>query len=66
MPAFGRAALSDADVAAVASYVRYLDAPRDRGGLSLWHLGPLAEGAVAWVVGVGALLVGLRKVGTDK
>jgi ubiquinol-cytochrome c reductase cytochrome c subunit len=66
MPAFGHAALSDDDVAAVAAYVRYLDAPRDRGGLSLWHLGPLAEGGVAWVVGIGVLLVALRKTGSDE
>lgn len=66
MPAFGAAALSDEDVASVIAYVRYLDDPRDVGGQPLWHLGPLAEGAVAWVAGIGFLLFALRRIGTDR
>jgi ubiquinol-cytochrome c reductase cytochrome c subunit len=47
MPAFGSAALTDAQLASVVTYVRYLDHPDDRGGRPLLHLGPVAEGAVA-------------------
>jgi quinol---cytochrome-c reductase cytochrome c subunit len=63
MPAFGDAALSDRDMAAVVAYVDYLDDPEDRGGQPLWHLGPMPEGAVAWVVGLGALLLVVRWIG---
>lgn len=66
MPVFGTAALTDDDVNAVVAYVRYLRAPADRGGNPLWHLGPLAEGGVAWVVGIGVLLLVLRWVGESE
>jgi ubiquinol-cytochrome c reductase cytochrome c subunit len=64
MPAFSTGTLSDADVNDIAAYVRYLRHPRDRGGLGLWHLGPFAEGLIAWVVGIGVLLLGLNWIGT--
>jgi ubiquinol-cytochrome c reductase cytochrome c subunit len=53
MPAFGSAALTDDQVADVVAYVRTLDHPEDRGGFGLSHVGPVAEGAVAF----GALAV---------
>ena len=56
MPVFGQAALSDRQVDAVVAYVQYLRHPDDRGGLSLGHLGPLPEGAVALVFGLGLLV----------
>ncbi len=64
MPAFGRAAVDDAQLQSLLRYVRYLDHPDDRGGTSLWHLGPLAEGAIAIVVGLGLLVVAVRWIGT--
>ena len=36
----------------------------DRGGAALWHLGPLAEGAVAVFVGLALLVVAVRWIGT--
>ncbi len=56
MPVFGTAALTDAQMASVVAYVRYLDNPRDRGGQPLWHLGPFAEGALALIALAGLLL----------
>ena len=64
MPAFGEAAITNRQLDDVVAYVRDLDHPNDRGGLPLWHAGPLAEGAVAIVLGLGALLVALRLIGT--
>lgn len=64
MPAFGRAALSDAQLQSLVRYVRYLDHSDNRGGDPLWHLGPLAEGAVAIVVGLGLLVLAVRWIGT--
>lgn len=63
MPVFGSAALSDGDVDSVVAYVKDLDRTSDRGGSGLGHLGPLAEGAVAWVVGVGLLMLAVRWIG---
>jgi ubiquinol-cytochrome c reductase cytochrome c subunit len=57
MPAFGEAALNDEELNDVVAYVEYLASPEDRGGQSLWHLGPLIEGLVGWVVGLGLLVL---------
>jgi ubiquinol-cytochrome c reductase cytochrome c subunit len=64
MPRFGQAALSDQQLADVVAYVRVLDHADNRGGSPLWHAGPLAEGAVAIVLGLGALLIITRLIGT--
>ncbi len=64
MPVFGPATLDDAQAASVVRYVQYLHRPDDRGGLGLGHLGPIPEGFVAWVVGLGAMLVAVRWIGT--
>jgi ubiquinol-cytochrome c reductase cytochrome c subunit len=64
MPAFGQAAVSNQQLQSLVRYVRYLDHTDDRGGDPLWHLGPLAEGAVAVVVGLGLLIVAVRLIGT--
>lgn len=57
MPAFGEAALTDEELNDVVAYVEYLSSPQDRGGQPLWHLGPLIEGLVGWVVGMGLLVL---------
>ncbi|MDG6110197.1 c-type cytochrome [Dactylosporangium aurantiacum] len=67
MPAFGPAALSDGDVDAIAGYVGVLQGDYgdlDRGGFWLWRLGPFPEGVVAWLVGMGVLLLGARLLGS--
>jgi ubiquinol-cytochrome c reductase cytochrome c subunit len=64
MPAFGRAAVDDEQLQSLVRYVRYLDHPDDRGGSPLWHLGPLAEGAIAVFVGLGVLVIAVRWIGT--
>jgi ubiquinol-cytochrome c reductase cytochrome c subunit len=37
---------------------------RRRGGGNLGGLGPVTEGAVAWIVGLGILLLFTRWIGT--
>jgi ubiquinol-cytochrome c reductase cytochrome c subunit len=64
MPVFGPQTLSDQQVSDIAAYVQYLHHPEDRGGLGLGHLGPIPEGFVGWVVGMGALLLVCRLIGT--
>jgi ubiquinol-cytochrome c reductase cytochrome c subunit len=64
MPAFGVAAVPNDQLDDVIGYVRYLDHPNDRGGQPLWYLGPVAEGAVALLLGLGALLSVSRWIGS--
>jgi ubiquinol-cytochrome c reductase cytochrome c subunit len=64
MPAFGTAAIADNQLNSLVAYTLYLDKPRDRGGEPLWHLGPLAEGAAAGLLGLGALILAIRWIGT--
>lgn len=61
MPAF---VLSEDEVNSIAAYVLYLREPEDRGGAGLWHFGPFPEGAVAWVVGLGLVVMVCRWIGT--
>ncbi len=58
MPQFGPDLLGVDDVDSIARYVEYLEEPEDRGGLALGRLGPIPEGFMIWVGGLGALLVG--------
>ena len=57
MPAFGQAAIAEDDLDGVVAYVLELQQPDDRGGFPLWHLGPVPEGAVAIVVGLGVVVI---------
>ena len=48
----------------IVRYVQTLKKPDDHGGIGIGHVGPVAEGAIAWIVGLG-LAVGLvRIIGT--
>lgn len=64
MPAFGESALDRAQLDDVVAYVRALDHTDNRGGSPLGHAGPLAEGAVAIVLGLGLILLATRLIGT--
>jgi ubiquinol-cytochrome c reductase cytochrome c subunit len=63
MPAFSAATISAHDLDSIAAYVAYLRHPKDRGGLGLWHLGPVAEGLIAWAVGMVVLILGINWIG---
>jgi ubiquinol-cytochrome c reductase cytochrome c subunit len=64
MPVFGPQTLTSQQVSNIAAYVEYLHHPDDRGGLGLGHLGPIPEGFVGWVVGMGSRLLLARLIGT--
>jgi ubiquinol-cytochrome c reductase cytochrome c subunit len=64
MPAFGTAAIPADKLDDVVAYVRYLDHPDNRGGQPLWYLGPVAEGATAIILGLGALMLAIRWIGS--
>jgi ubiquinol-cytochrome c reductase cytochrome c subunit len=57
MPVFGTDVISDRELDSVVRYVRYLENPDDRGGVSLGRLGPIPEGFLIWVLGIGVLIV---------
>ena len=66
VPSCGRRAITDQELADVVSYVQLLqrDTPNP-GGFSLSDTGSVAEGLVAWVLGMGLLIVIVRRIGSD-
>ncbi|HMC37586.1 MAG TPA: c-type cytochrome [Actinomycetota bacterium] len=63
MPKFETDALSNAQVDSIVRYVLYLQHPEDRGGASLARIGPVAEGFVAWFVGLLVLILFIAWIG---
>lgn len=63
MPVFGNNQLTASQASAIAHYVQYLHKPADPGGLGIGHFGPVAEGFVGIIVGLGALLLASRWIG---
>src|SRR5579875_1456703 len=57
MPNFGPGQLTDQQVSSIADYVAYISTGPDRGGLGIAHFGPVPEGFVGIVFGLGLLLV---------
>jgi ubiquinol-cytochrome c reductase cytochrome c subunit len=66
MPQFGPTQIDDQQLASIVQYVDYLKHPRDRGGLPLGRIGPVPEGFVAWVFGIGAVLFAVRWLGARR
>lgn len=64
MPRFGPSTLDDTQVASIMRYVEHLRDPVDRGGAPLGRVGPVPEGVVAWLVGLGAMLAATLWIGT--
>ncbi len=65
MPRFPKAVLSDADVDAIATYVDYLTVnAQTYGGTVMDYLGPISEGAVSALIGVGFLFWVIYFTGT--
>jgi ubiquinol-cytochrome c reductase cytochrome c subunit len=64
MPVFGPDAIDDRQLADIVTYVRYLQAPDDRGGVPIGRTGPVPEGFVAWFFGMGAFILLVVWIGT--
>lgn len=60
MPQFGPDVFTDEQVDAIVTYVEYLHQPEHPGGAPLGYTGPVAEGFVALLIGLGALIVAIR------
>lgn len=63
MPRFSTAELSQKDMNSIIRYVQYIVHPDDHGGLSLGHVGPVTEGLIAFVLGVGLLMLAAFWIG---
>jgi ubiquinol-cytochrome c reductase cytochrome c subunit len=64
MPRFDEHALSQHDLDSIARYVISMRVDKNPGGLDLQHVGPVLEGLVGWIVGLGVILVAIRWIGT--
>lgn len=64
MPPFGEKVLDQGDLNSLVRYVASLRTLPDRGGLGLGHEGPVIEGFVAWLVGLGLAVLVTRLIGT--
>ncbi len=63
MPTFPDASISEAEADQIAAYVEVLQDPADPGGIDLGRLGPVPEGLIAWVFGLGTIIVITRLLG---
>lgn len=63
MPAFSDNQLTKEQKQAITNYVQTLKEERDPGGASIGRLGPLPEGLVIWVVGIGAIMLMILWIG---
>jgi ubiquinol-cytochrome c reductase cytochrome c subunit len=66
MPFFGPDVFTDEQVDSIVRYVRYLHQPDDPGGFNLGYTGPVPEGFVAFLFGLGALIVLARWITREK
>jgi ubiquinol-cytochrome c reductase cytochrome c subunit len=66
MPEFGPDVISDDELDDVVRYVRYLASPPTPGGAALGGAGPIPEGFVAWLFGIGAVLLATRWIGRSR
>jgi quinol---cytochrome-c reductase cytochrome c subunit len=63
MPVFSNNQLTPEQKRAIINYVQTLKATKDPGGNGIGRLGPVPEGMVIWVVGIGALLLTILWIG---
>lgn len=66
MPRFGPETIDDDDLDSLAAYLVSIRSGQDPGGAGLGHVGPVAEGFVAVLVGLGLLVLVIRFAGTKR
>jgi len=64
MPVFGDNQLTPDEKRSIINYVQTIKAQADPGGAGIGRVGPVAEGLIIWLVGIGALLFGIFWMGT--
>jgi ubiquinol-cytochrome c reductase cytochrome c subunit len=63
MPHFDDHQINQHELDSLVRYVLYTQHPDNAGGWSIYNLGPIPEGIVAWFLGLGALLIVARLIG---
>ncbi|GAB2461376.1 cytochrome bc1 complex diheme cytochrome c subunit [Jatrophihabitans fulvus] len=63
MPVFSDNTLTPSEKHQIISYIQTLKASQDPGGAGLARIGPVSEGIVIWVAGVGALMIAILWIG---
>lgn len=63
MPRFDANLLPQSDLDALASYVESLRHVDNRGGWAIGSTGPAGEGFVAWIFGLGGIVLLMRRIG---
>ncbi len=64
MPVFGDNQLTSEEKRSIINYVQTIKAQADPGGAGIGRIGPVSEGLVIWVVGIGALMFGIFWMGS--
>ena len=64
MPVFGDNQLTSEEKRSIINYVQTVKSQADPGGAGIGRIGPVAEGLVAWVVGIAALMFGIFWMGS--
>jgi ubiquinol-cytochrome c reductase cytochrome c subunit len=64
MPVFGDNQLTPEEKRSIINYVQTVSSMEDPGGAGIGRMGPVSEGLVIWVVGIGAMLFGVYWIGT--
>jgi ubiquinol-cytochrome c reductase cytochrome c subunit len=62
MPVFSERQISEEELDAIAAYLIYLHEDAAPGGVTIGGSGPVVEGYVAWLVGMGLLLLAVRRI----
>jgi ubiquinol-cytochrome c reductase cytochrome c subunit len=64
MPVFGDNQLTPQEKRSIINYIQTINNQADPGGAGIGRIGPVGEGLVIWVVGIGALLFGIFWMGS--
>jgi len=56
MPVFGDRAITPQQKLSMIKFLKGIEAEKGQGGFSLGKVGPVTEGLVAWVLGLGLLI----------
>ena len=64
MPVFGDNQLTPEEKRSIIRYVQTIKQMADPGGAGVGRIGPVGEGLVIWVVGIGALMFGIFWMGS--
>jgi ubiquinol-cytochrome c reductase cytochrome c subunit len=64
MPVFGDNQLTPQDKRSIINYIQTVKTQADPGGAGIGRIGPVSEGLVIWVVGIGILRFGVVWMGS--